>query len=162
MMCGSARGDLAVAEEDPVADLGRGRAVVARPLLVVVLDHRPADRAQGVLPAHAVAVDEAHLQVGRHLEVLALVDVVAPVDVREDALARLGVGERHELLPDLVLERPVLLARRDDPLALAAPQVEVDLAEADRVGLRLRPVDALEELARGRRGPAASSPRSRP
>ena len=77
MMCGLLARDLAVREEHAAADLGRGRAVVAAPLAVVVLDDRAADAAERVLPAHAVAVVEADLQVGRVLEVLALVDVVA-------------------------------------------------------------------------------------
>src|SRR4029079_19146781 len=71
--------ELAVAEEHAAADLGGGGAVVAAPLAVVVLDHRALDLAQGVLPAHAVAVVEAHLQVGRVGQELALVDVVPVV-----------------------------------------------------------------------------------
>ena len=80
-----------------------------------------ADRAERVLPAHAVAVEEADLQVGRHLDVLALVDVVALVDVGEDPLARLGVRERQQLRADLLLQLPVLLAGRDDALGSRGP-----------------------------------------
>ena len=48
---------------------------------------------------------------------------------------------------DLLAHGLVLGARRDDPLALAPLEVDVDVAEAHRVGLRLRPVHVRPELA---------------
>ena len=162
---GRGRAELAVDEEHAAADLGRGRAVVAAPLARVVLHDGARDAAHGVLPADAVAVVEAGLQVRRVPQVRPVVDVVAAVDRAHHRAARLpGPGSASSRAAISSCSALYSAPSATMPLRLAPAQVEVDLAEPHRVGPRAASSPRRPRSARARTAPRGSAcgRRSRP
>src|SRR5688500_14087302 len=128
-----------------LADVAGG--VVAAPLLAVVGEETGGDAAEDRLPAGPVVLGEGDLEIGRVGGAAALEDVAAEVNLRDDpGVAALGVADREQAVADAREERGRVFGR-DDAVALAAAEVEIDLAGAERVRLRLAPVGAAEQVA---------------
>src|SRR5262249_20914668 len=68
--------------------------------------------------------------------------------------AAFGVDQAAQLLRDFRLER-LGLAGRDNALALAAREVEIDASETQRIGAGAGPVDVAEHVAGARLGARA-------
>src|SRR5262245_51090916 len=120
--------------------------MVAAPLARVGLEERLRNAAERRAPRRPVAVLECDLQIRGTLRRRAGERLRALVDLGHEALAGGRVDLGLELTGDGVEQRLVLRPRVDDALPLAALQVDVDLAGAERIRPRATPVDAREEV----------------
>src|SRR5215467_8857980 len=109
--------------------------MIAAPCLSIVLEHPCADFADGGLPGCAIAGCVAHDQIGSSVQIGALVERARGVNIADANLAFLLVAETGELLDELLLET-TRFGLAHDPMRLAAFQIQIQPAQAERISPR--------------------------
>ena len=131
--------------------------VIAAPRLHVVLEVPLGHPAHRRAPRDAIARGEVDDQVGRLAGEGARVELLAGPHAPDGDGIPAGVAQAAQAPRDGRLH-PLGLVGGDDPLLLATLEVQVDPPQAQRVGLRPRPVDVPQEVAGllARPGPRAA------
>ena len=133
-------GNLPVAEKD-AGNQAVVDAVIAAPGLVIRVEHRFRDLADGGLPGGAIAPLVAHDEVRRGFRVRAAVDLRCLVDALHGGLLVLGVGQGGQLGGDFPAQGGGFRPRLDAALRLPPLEIQKDAGQADGEGPRLRPID---------------------